>query len=339
MKKAFALLVNDLHINKDNISEFVVNFEEVCSVCEDRNIDKILIGGDLFTTRSSQALASMLTVYNCLQNAGRDKGLEIHIVNGNHDKPDLSSVNGWCNLFAHLPKVHVYDTGVTFQMSSQEMLMMLPYFPEDDKMQDVVRQCLEETSTPEHTTLYLHSGIHGALGDFDVPHELPTELLTPFKQVLVAHYHNRTTIKNTNIHYIGSSRAHNFGEDEEKGYTIIYTDGSTEFIKNEVNVRYVTEELAIGDLKDWKNRYDARYKVRLKIRCTAAEADIVDREELISRGAHKIEFVTERLKAVEQPINIEESFDTNDLQQEYSKFCKDKKISSKLGIEYLNKIS
>lgn len=44
-------------------------------------------------------------------------------------------------------------------------------------------------------------------------------------------------IKGTVIEYIGSSRQHNFGEDEDKGYTLLYSDGSYEFIKNHVNIR------------------------------------------------------------------------------------------------------
>ena len=85
--------------------------------------------------------------------------------------------------------------------------------------------------------LYIHEGVNGALATA-APCELPPRIFEPFDRVFAGHYHNRAVVPGTRIEYVGSSRQFNFGEDEAKGYTILCTDGSSEFVQNEANIRY-----------------------------------------------------------------------------------------------------
>lgn len=336
MKKPFALLINDLHINRDNIDEFGKNWSECLDVCYANEVDKMLVGGDVFTNRNAQSLAPMLMVQKCFHEAV-DCGISLYIAEGNHDKPNYEERGGWLRLYSDIKGVYVCDTFQTFEMEDCTLIMS-SYFPEETMMVRWLKSLEESATNPAKTILYLHAGVHGALGNFDIPNEIPTELLKPYKRVLCGHYHNRCKIKGTNIEYIGSSRAHTFGEDEEKGYTLLYDDGSTKFVKNEVNVRYVTEDIDYTTWQDWKRTFDERYKIRLRIKCTAAEADTVDRDKLVEAGANKIEFVTEKLAAITAEQAQDEKFDTKNIQKEYKAFCKEKDVDSTLGIEYLNKI-
>lgn len=109
----------------------------------------------------------------------------------------------------------------------------MAYFPEDGSFTERLQEIIDNELSISHTRqniLYIHEGINGALSQ-PSDKELPAKIFEPFDKILVGHYHNRTKIKNTNIEYIGSSRQHNFGEDEEKGYTILYSDGSHKFVK------------------------------------------------------------------------------------------------------------
>ena len=117
-------------------------------------------------------------------------------------------------------------------------LHVMSYFPEDGSFAERLGRLAAEalSGEPEHF-LYIHEGINGALAQ-PSEKELPARIFSPFDKVFVGHYHNRTVIPGTGIEYIGSSRQHNFGEDEEKGYTVLYTDGTYEFVKNRVNMRY-----------------------------------------------------------------------------------------------------
>ncbi len=338
--KPIALLINDLHIAKDNILEFEKNWNEALKICEEYDIKRIYVGGDVFTTRNVQHLMPLLTVMRCLERTTL-KGIETTIAFGNHDCPVYGEKDSWCDVLGYVDGVKIVND---FMITSvgDVAFAMIAYFPEETMMVGKLKELdnmLGELGVECYdTVLYLHSGIHGALGDMNIPNEMPQEPLLKYRKVLCGHYHNRTAIPETNIEYIGSSRAHNFGEDEEKGYTLLYADGSISFVKNEVNTRYVTEDVMLDNLSDWKSVYDEQYKVRLRIHCKAAEADTVNKEELISRGANKIEFVTEKLKAIESSQSeMDERFDNKNLQIEYKSFCKEKDIDSRFGMDYLTK--
>lgn len=335
------LLMNDLHISKDNIEEFKSNWNEAIKTASQFGARYIFIGGDLFTTRSVQTLAPMDMVRSCFKQASKG-GFVIHVVNGNHDLPVYDSAHGWCDQFADIKNVYVHDQPYLFELDGL-WLAIFPYYLEDTVMPKVLKEFEQKLKDGQidrqDVILYLHSGIHGALGDFDIPNELRQEALVGYNKVLSGHYHNRTHIKDTNIYYIGASRAHSFGEDNMKGYTVLYPDGTTTFIQNEVNIRYATENVKLPELKDWQRRYDERYRVRLRIHCQSSEVDTVDREELKSRGVNKIDFVTEKIQAINaEQSGMEEKFDTKDLLQEYKSFCVEKGIDSRIGIGYLNKI-
>lgn len=335
------MLMNDLHISKDNIEEFNKNWKEALVVASEYKVQYIFIGGDMFTTRAVQSLAPMLAVKDCLEKAS-EKGFAVHVVNGNHDLVSYDGGHGWCNLYSDIKNVYVHTQPYLYELEGV-WLAMFPYYLEDTIMLKVLdefdKKLHENEISPKDVVLYLHSGIHGALGDFDVPNELSQERLVKYYKVLAGHYHNRTHIKGTNIYYIGSSRANSFGEDDEKGYTILFPDGETEFVQNEVNIRYATEDVVLSELKDWKRNYDSRYKVRLRIHCQSSEVDTVDRDELHSRGVNKIEFTTEKIQTIKaEQSKMEEKFDTKDLQHEYESFCGEKDINSTLGIKYLNQI-
>lgn len=339
--KPVVMLINDLHINKDNIVEFQRNWDEALFVCKSNNIHKILVGGDVFDVRSVQTLAPMIAVRDCFKQA-TDVDIELEVVNGNHDKVSYKDSQGWCDIYNSMDGVSVFSDYHLTNIGDY-YIAMFPYFSEDGVMPSKLRMfddyLAELDINYSQVILYLHAGVHGALGDFDIPNELPQTLLTKYNKVLCGHYHNRTVIAGTNIEYIGSARQHNFGEDEDKGYTLVYDDGSTTFIKNEVNTRYVTEDISLSEAQNWKRKYDERYKIRLRIHCTSSEAETIDKNDLMGRGGNKVEFETEKIQAIEaSQSDFEEKFDTQDLQQEYMYYCGEKGIDSKLGINYLNTI-
>lgn len=337
--RPIALLMNDLHISKDNILEYEKNWDEALSVCKHEDTNRIIVGGDVFTTRGVQQLLPMKIVAKCFEKA-KQNDIEVFAAFGNHDCPIYGETNNWLDLYA--TQVIIIKDWWYLKMNKCT-LAVCPYFPEETVMPDKLKElddfAIENGIASSDFILYLHAGVHGALGDLDVPNEIPTELLTKYGKVLCAHYHNRTTIKGTKIEYIGSSRAHTFGEDEEKGYTLLYDDGTTKFIKNQVNIRYATDDVEFLDLADWKSQYDERYKVRVRIHCASSDVDTINREELFERGAHKIEFVTEKIQAIKtEQSGIDEKFDNKGLQTEYKTFCQEKNIDSRFGIDYLTKI-
>lgn len=341
------LLLNDIHISKDNIPAFKANWQEAIDICRKMDVKEIAIGGDLFFSRAAQTLDVLLAVHDALLTAA-EHGIHVTIAEGNHDKVNQENERGYCHVFDQHSNVLVCDEYVSLPLSDdcRFVLHMMGYFPEDGSFCTRFDRLKEEALDPKRLNfLYIHEGINGALAQPN-DKELPAKIFEDFDKVFVGHYHNRTIIDKTRIEYIGSSRQHNFGEDEEKGYTVIYTDGSHEFIKNKVNTRYrvidVAAERAGLHLMDELREIDAdgRYKVKVRVHAPQAAMKSVDKAALLDAGATKVELIADDEEMLEVAASsLFEKFDSHRIRETYEEFCREKQIDDvAIGLEYLSKI-
>ncbi len=353
MRSPIALLINDIHVAKDNIAEFNANWDEMLSLCEKYEIEDVVVGGDMFTASASQRLPVLLAVKHAIQKATA-KNLYLTIANGNHDFVDEEAIEGYNHLFQGYKGVEVVDVYKILEWDGCAFpLVVMSYFPENGSFTKRLTELKDDLVNQykfdlENVILYIHEGIKGALGSLDIPKEVPAEIFNDFHSVLVAHYHNRVELAGTDIMYVGSSRQNNFGEDEEKGYTILYDDGTTEFVKNGVNTRYASIDVAIEDideafmkkLADYHDCPPVPYKVRVRIKCTDAQAKAYDKKILLDAGANKVEFKTDKTETIViKSASIDDKYDKNGIKKEYQTFCSEKNIDSKLGMKYLDKIN
>ena len=341
------LLLNDIHISKDNIPAFKANWQEAIDICRKMDVKEIAIGGDLFFSRAAQTLDVLLAVHDALLTAA-EHGIHVTIAEGNHDKVNQENERGYCHVFDQHSNVLVCDEYVSLPLGDdcRFVLHMMGYFPEDGSFCTRLDRLKEDALDPKRLNfLYIHEGINGALAQPN-DKELPAKIFEEFDKVFVGHYHNRTIIDKTRIEYIGSSRQHNFGEDEEKGYTVIYTDGSHEFIKNQANIRYrvidVSAERAGLNLMDELREIDAdgRYKVKVRVHAPQAAMKSVDKAALLDAGATKVELIADDEEMLEVAASsLFEKFDSHRIRETYEEFCREKQIDDvAIGLEYLSKI-
>lgn len=341
-----ALLINDIHVSKDNIPEAKANWNEALQVCDERGIKLILVGGDLFQARSSQNLDILLAIYDMLAIAD-NRGIKIVLANGNHDKVNQEAIRGYCHVYGQFDNVAVVDDFLTITDDEWDCAIhMIAYFPESgsftSKLNALITGGLDEE---RKNLLYIHEGINGALAHSS-DNELPANIFGDFDKVFVGHYHNRCLVKGSNVEFIGSSRQHNFGEDEEKGYTLVFNDGSHEFVKNQANTRYQVIDVPANKvdihLSDRLEeiREDGRYKVKVRVHSTNADAASIDKSKLLDSGAMKVEIITEEPEIREiVSSSLFEKFDNNKIQENYKEFCRVKDIEDPaLGLSYLAKI-
>ena len=342
MKHPLALLMNDLHISKDNIAEFQKNWNEALDLCKKFEIEDICIGGDVFTARAAQTLSVLLAIKQCYLKA-HENGIYLTIAEGNHDLVNQELFEGYNHISAPYPGVEIVDDYKVIQWEDCDItLAMMSYFPERGSFEKRLNELKDKLSHDKvelsTTILYIHEEIDGCLGNFTTDNSCSQSWFYGFKSVLVGHIHNRISLRGTDIEYIGSSRQGSFGEDEEKGYTILYDDGSYEFVKNEVNTRYKNVDVDFDDIDSVEKEPDDRYKVKLKIHCTDVQSKLVDRKALLEK-VNKVELVTEKTQAVEvNESDISVKFDKDGIKSEYVGFCTEKNIDSSLGIKYLNQI-
>ena len=289
----------------------------------------------------------LLAVHDALLTAA-EHGIHVTIAEGNHNKVNQENERGYCHVFDQHSNVLVCDEYVSLPLGDdcRFVLHMMGYFPEDGSFCTRLDRLKEEALDPKRLNfLYIHEGINGALAQPN-DKELPAKIFEDFDKVFVGHYHNRTIIDKTRIEYIGSSRQHNFGEDEEKGYTVIYTDGSHEFIKNQANTRYrvidVAAERAGLHLMDELREIDAdgRYKVKVRVHAPQAAMKSVDKAALLDAGATKVELIADDEEMLEVAASsLFEKFDSYRIRETYEEFCREKQIDDvAIGLEYLSKI-
>lgn len=341
-----ALLLNDIHISKDNIPEFQKNWDEALQLCVQHNIADMIIGGDLWQSRSAQTLDVLIAVRQAILKA-TSQGITLTIAEGNHCKVDQESLLGYSHLFSEYKNVYVVDDYTVMDISDNVVLYVMSYFPENGSFMERLKQMTaSEFDKSKKNILYIHEGINGALAT-PSELELPARIFKDYDAVLVGHYHNRCVIEGTNIEYIGASRQHNFGEDEEKGYTILYSDGSYEFVKNKANIRYKVIDIAADKIDTrFMERLDdlkatGRYKVKVRACCSSTEVSGIDKQKLLEAGVTKVEIVTEETEVTETSAHaLDKKFDKSGIKKEYSTFCADKGIDDvDMGLEYLDKIN
>lgn len=346
MKKACALLINDIHVSKDNIAEFNKNWDEALETCKAYDTEYIIVGGDMWLSRSAQTLSTLMAVKNAILKATRQYNLYVIIAEGNHCKVNQEDVEGYSHIFYDYEAVEVVNDYTAVELSDQASLWVMSYFPENGSFIEKLNDVRNHLNDNKKNILYIHEGIKGGLST-PSEDELPSNIFGDFHKTLVGHYHDRKTLPGKNhIEYIGASRQHNFGEDEEKGYTILFDDGTTEFVKNEVNIRYKVIDVDLADMDDdfmqrlAEIKSDERYKVKVRIKCDSTKAPSVDKQKLADVGANKIELVTEQTEITHsEQQSLTKKFDKSGIKEEYTNFCSQKSIDNQLGLTYLDKLN
>lgn len=187
-KKPYALLINDIHVSNDNITEFRANWNEAIEVAERNAIDMIIIGGDLWMSRSSQTLSTIMAAKEAMIKA-TSHGISVIMAEGNHDKVDQESLLGYCHMFSEYPDIEVIDDYAIYDMGESDLFVM-SYFPENGSFIERYKEMAKELIPGKKSILYIHQGIRGGLSTAS-DDELPASLFKDFDSVLVAHYHNR----------------------------------------------------------------------------------------------------------------------------------------------------
>ena len=133
--------MHDVHGSKDRISKVEKNWKEAISICGEREIPEIVIGGDLWESRASQTLSTLMAVNNALDSA-RIKDIYVVIAEGNLCKVDQEKTEGYSHVFARRPWVAVVADWISLEYDDCDMFVM-SYFPENgssiDKLHDILK--------------------------------------------------------------------------------------------------------------------------------------------------------------------------------------------------------
>lgn len=344
-KKPIALLLTDTHLKTDNVGLVSAIWEQAVIKCDELGIKIIYFLADFFTTRNAQPLDVLeegLTIVKEVQEAG------IHLIGfpGNHDKVDLNSEKSYLDMYAAYMQL---VTGYYESISTEMAIYFIPYFKEDGKYKDYLQHAIlqakrHKTKSKKHILL-THIAVNGVMNNdgTKVENNLKASDFKVFDSVFVGHYHNQSKIGN-NIYYIGSAYQANYGEDSNKGFTILYSDGSHEFIKSEFP-EYIKLTVDISDEKKikevLKKHSNSQDNVRIVFEGDDTQLHNLNKAKFNSVGIDvkfNKEIPRQDLAAV---IESNVTFDRSNIDKAFKEFCKQNGFEKdiKVGLNYLNKLT
>lgn len=346
MKTPITIISSDWHLSRNNIDQIKDLVRQKIELAVKYNIKDVFCLGDVFNSRKSQEEV-VLNSFGIILDMFMEANIRLICIPGNHDKVNLNSKESYLTPFKNYPNFYLIEDfgGVVID---KIMFNMLPYFEEELYIQKLaeLEQFLLTEKNDRKQFLLTHQALSGAINNNSskVENDITTNKFDYFDKVLVGHYHNR--VIQDKVYYIGSICQNNFGEDIDKGFTLVYSNGTIDFFKP-ITKEFQKISIDIDNI--------SHEELKLKIQGSLTKENVVYRFELIGDNSklnsldietYKSMGVDIKLKNKESVINIESAINnervefTNDLiVDEFVKFCGQENIEDiELGKNYLNKI-
>lgn len=343
MRKAVAILVNDVHLDKSN-GELVRDiFHQLQILAKKECVEDIIIGGDVFTNRSGQPLIC-LTTWKDIVDDMYEKEIRLHIIPGNHDKTDADDERSYLDIYSHC---NLYRNAQIVKIRGVEFVMV-PYF-KDEKWLSEWQEVDTQRSGNCPAILITHigfDGVHNNDGSV-VSSEIKPSMFQDYSKVLIGHYHNASQL-GKNVFYTGSAYQNDFGENiTDKGFTVIYNDGSIKFVASHFP-KYIKQIIAADDKESLQNlleNHDGETYDHIRFVFVGKKTDCqkINIAEIQGKYGIDCKFQCNEEK---EAIEISESdsvlcYDKKAVMKDFFKFCSDEGIKGaemKYGVELVKNI-
>lgn len=306
-----SLLITDTHFSNDNIIQVDDVMSQAINIASKTRTKTMFHLGDWFTSRTGQTLITLMGMLAVL-NKAHQKGVKIVTIPGNHDKTDLEDTRSYLEVFRSHPALDLFSQQGTFKLSNDILIHLLPYFPEEGTYGERLDELSRSVNPKSKNILLTHIAMDGAQNNdgSKQKNSLTRDKFSPYFRVLSGHYHNRSSPWGR-AQYIGSARASNFGEDNDKGFTIINPDGGLKFIRSNFtqyhqysfNLEKIEGEQFAVDYQEATELAESGHNVR---------ANVIGTDEMLEAFDYKI-FESYGIEVVRKNLNIAKSI--NDLEE------------------------
>jgi exonuclease SbcD len=279
-------------------------------------------------------------------------GLTAEVIPGNHDKTNYESFNSFLSMSGYHPAVNLHDYGGVIT-EGKYCIHMMPFLKFGSESHDRLFKTSKESvikSVRKHL-LFGHMSVEGSINnDGSKAGGMNRGELSHYEKVFLGHYHNTHEVNDRIVH-IASLQQNNFGEDENKGMTIIYDDLSYEVYNLSEEVykvfRFDLDKCSTTDILD----VAAEIEENLDNKSYHARFEVCGNDEMV-RGLDMSRFdqaginIRKIYKSLE-PDEIEQSdegapnlrvCDESMIFEEFEKYCKKKGCDHEEGVKILEEI-
>lgn len=299
-----AVLISDVHYNRDTL--------EVADKCVNMAIDKanelavpLVVCGDLHDTKANlraECVNRMIKTFERCQ-------YHIYFIVGNHDLVNEKSTDNALNF------LNLYGTVVNKPRRHDTLGYLVPYYSDVEQLKRFLQ------STDSHQYI-MHQGIQGSnSGEYFHDHSALRPEDVAGRRIISGHYHTRQTIDlpdGGKWDYVGNPYTLNFGEssDPEKGFQVLYDDGSLEFVPTNQR-KHLKLEMNIPGLDVYVHTGDRPKQndlVWIKLLCTREQQSTFTKEFIAKKTGiqnFKLDYITiDKAIAVDAiPTKVDEQLD------------------------------
>ena len=353
-RKAIGILVNDIHLDKDNGDLVKDIFDQLIYLCNEYKTNRIFCGGDIFTNRSGQPLQCLTDWKEILQSL-TEHIIELHVIPGNHDKTDSDDERSYLDVYSE-QCVRLYRHGI-MKIIDGVAIAFIPYFKdakwleEFEGVESQIEVNLIEGDINKETPLLMitHSGFDGVMNNdgSKVESLIKPSMFKHYTKVLIGHYHNASNLSD-NVIYTGSAYQNNYGENiTDKGFTVIYNDGSTKFVPSTFP-KYIKEVIKADDKESLRNlleKYEGETYDHIRFVFVGKKTDCqkINIADIQGKRGIDCKFLSTEEK---EAIEISESdsvlcFDKKTITKDFFKFCSENEIKGnrlKYGLEMIKNL-
>jgi|ERR1035437_1456702 exonuclease SbcD len=254
--KPLFVVMSDTHLKESNLILVQDIFVQAVKLCKELSINNLIHCGDWFNARDAQSLECLLMSVNILDYL-EENNINLFIIAGNHDKKSLISEKSYLSIISKNREYVRLFENEDFVSFGKIILCFLGFFKEGieylSRLDNLIQELQSSGFRDHKKVLITHTSINGVInndGSF-VEGDIQSNYFDYFDLILTGHYHTRSQISES-IFYIGSSYQANFGENEEKGFAVLYDDLSIEYKQSKFSkyVRIYVEVEVESDLKE-----------------------------------------------------------------------------------------
>lgn len=335
------MVITDLHLDINNIEIVRKIVHQSIDIAKQLQLTTLFVGGDVFTSRKSQFLAVLLA-WNDILDYAQQQGIYIVAIPGNHDKADYTSKESYLDIYQEHENFELVRDYRSFELGKYT-LHLVPFFDEASTYTNYLKLAKPKG---DYDILLTHIAVNGVRNNdgSQVEQGIGKSSFSKYFKVLVGHYHDIQQV-GKNIHYIGSIRQKDYGEDDQKGFTVVYDDGSHELMVSEfdkfVTIKVDLDTTDIKQLNVLKKHYaDSQDHIRFKFTGSKEKVTALDKSTFDALGIDvKCEYKDVEINLSYEQAKAFTGFDSSKIKSEWSEFCQQNDdIDQQQGLQLLNEI-
>lgn len=339
MANPVIIVSTDWHLKPSNIEEIYRLQEQELREANKLGITCHVWLGDIFDSRISQREEVLNTLTKIIE-LYETFGHKIWCIPGNHDRSDYESEESFLDPYKYHPNFTLISQMNIYKINGLNC-HFLPFF-DNDIWLDEISHCQREGNR-KNSILFSHIAMQGSRNNDGslVESSIKPSMFEDWGKVFLGHYHDHQEITDNVIH-LGSLTQNNFGEDENKGFWVIYDDLSYDLIPSEGkkykklvvsldNMTFKQADIAIRRFKE-NNPDDF---VRVELQGSQDEVKAIDKKIYQDLGMD-IKIKVNELESNEVETSSEvKALTSSDITAKFKEFCHQNEYNYEEGLEIL----